>query len=67
MAIVSAIMPLAHGLGSKVVVEGVETVGEFAKLRSLGDDLGQGYYWWRVSAGEEIAWILAQPLKRLRQ
>ena len=59
VAIASAIMTLAHGLGLKVTVEGVETVGEFAKLRSLGVELGQGYYWWRASAAEEITELLA--------
>jgi len=59
VAIVSTIMTLAHGLGLQVVVEGVETVGEFAKLRSLGVDLGQGYYWWRARAAEEIPELLA--------
>jgi diguanylate cyclase (GGDEF)-like protein/PAS domain S-box-containing protein len=58
-AIVSAIITLAHGLGLKAIVEGVETVGEFEKLRSLGAELGQGYYWWRASAAEEITELLA--------
>jgi diguanylate cyclase (GGDEF)-like protein len=62
VAIVSAIMTLAHGLGLKVVAEGVETDGEFAKLCSLEADLGQGYYWWRASAAEEITELLATTL-----
>ncbi len=62
MAIVSAIMTLAHGLGLKVVVEGVETAGEFAKLSSLEAELGQGYYWWRASPAEEIPELLAATL-----
>jgi EAL domain-containing protein (putative c-di-GMP-specific phosphodiesterase class I) len=62
VAIVSAIITLAHGLGLKVIVEGVETAGELAKLRSLGAELGQGYYWWRASTSEETTELLAATL-----
>ncbi len=57
-AIVSATMTLAHGLDLTVVVEGVETAGEFAKLRSLEAEMGQGHYWCRASAAEEITELL---------
>jgi diguanylate cyclase (GGDEF)-like protein len=61
-AIVSATLTLAHGLGLEVVVEGVETTGALAKLISLGAELGQGHYWWRASAAEEITELLeARP------
>jgi diguanylate cyclase (GGDEF)-like protein len=62
VAIVSAIITLAHGLGLKVIVEGVETAGELAKLRSLGAELGQGYYWWRASTSEETTELLTATL-----
>jgi diguanylate cyclase (GGDEF)-like protein len=62
VAIVSAIITLAHGLGLKVIVEGVETAGELVKLRSLGAELGQGYYWWRASTSEETTELLAATL-----
>ena len=62
-AIVSAILTLAHGLGLEVVVEGVETAGEFAKLSSLGAEMGQGYYWWRARATEEITELLAATFR----
>ena len=61
-AIVSAVIILAHGLGLEVVVEGVETAEEFAKLSSLEAEQGQGYYWGRASAAEEITELLEATL-----
>ena len=61
-AIVSATLTLAHGLGLEVVVEGVETTGALSKLISLGAELGQGHYWWRASAAEEITELLEATL-----
>ncbi len=43
-AIVSGTIGLAYALGLKIVAEGVETEGQLAKLRELGCDLAQGYY-----------------------
>ena len=58
VAIVSAVVTLTRGLGLKTIVEGVETAGEFAKLRSLEAELGQGHYWWRASPPAEITELL---------
>jgi diguanylate cyclase (GGDEF)-like protein len=57
-AIVSASITLAHALGLKAVAEGVETNEEFAKLRTLGCDIGQGYYWWRPCASAAATTLL---------
>jgi EAL domain-containing protein (putative c-di-GMP-specific phosphodiesterase class I) len=62
VAIVSAIITLAHGMGLKVVVEGVESPAQFAKLHALEGDFGQGNYWWRASPPEEITQILESEL-----
>ncbi|HLL39176.1 MAG TPA: EAL domain-containing protein [Rubrobacteraceae bacterium] len=62
VAIVSAIITLAHGLGLKVVVEGVESPAQFAKLHALEGDFGQGTYWWGASPPEEITQILESEL-----
>ena len=43
VALVSAIVGMAHGLGIRVVAEGVETPEILAMLRSLGCDQAQGY------------------------
>jgi len=43
-AIVRAVVDLAHGLGLKVVAEGVETLADAEAVRALGCDLLQGYY-----------------------
>lgn len=42
-AICGAIVDLAHSLGLGAVAEGVETLEQFAALRSLGCDLAQGH------------------------
>ncbi|WP_060574935.1 MULTISPECIES: bifunctional diguanylate cyclase/phosphodiesterase [unclassified Pseudonocardia] len=42
--ILSAMIDLAHSLGLRVVAESVETDGQAAHLRSLGCDVGQGWF-----------------------
>jgi diguanylate cyclase (GGDEF)-like protein/PAS domain S-box-containing protein len=42
-AIVQTVTTLAHTLGMEVTAEGVETREQFAQLRTLGCDHGQGY------------------------
>jgi diguanylate cyclase (GGDEF)-like protein/PAS domain S-box-containing protein len=42
--IIAAVVQLGHALGLSVTAEGVETPGQLSELRSLGCDLGQGYY-----------------------
>jgi diguanylate cyclase (GGDEF)-like protein len=44
VAVVDGIIRMAHGLGLRVVCEGVETAEELALLRELGCDLLQGYH-----------------------
>jgi EAL domain-containing protein (putative c-di-GMP-specific phosphodiesterase class I) len=52
--IVSGVIGLAHGLGLRVVAEGVETADQLARLHELGCDLGQGYYFSRPLPPGEI-------------
>ena len=42
--IVRTISTLAHTLGMDVIAEGVETPEQFARLRTLGCEFGQGYF-----------------------
>jgi EAL domain-containing protein (putative c-di-GMP-specific phosphodiesterase class I) len=57
-AIVSAVIGMAHGLGLRVVAEGVETVEELAFLRDHGCHEAQGYFFSRPAAPEQYATLL---------
>lgn len=43
-AVVSAVVHLGHALGLSVTAEGVETTRQLSELRTLGCDMGQGFY-----------------------
>jgi diguanylate cyclase (GGDEF)-like protein/PAS domain S-box-containing protein len=43
-AIVKAVISLARALGLRTVAEGIETTEQLERLRDLGCELGQGYY-----------------------
>ena len=53
-AIVKAIVGLAHGLGLRVVAEGIEQQAQADLLKDLGCDEGQGFHFCRPLRGEEI-------------
>jgi len=44
LSLTRALVSLAHGLGTKVVVEGVETSLQLETVRGLGCDIAQGYF-----------------------
>jgi diguanylate cyclase (GGDEF)-like protein/PAS domain S-box-containing protein len=44
VAIVGAVTTMAQALGSQVVAEGLETAMQVSRVRALGCDTGQGYY-----------------------
>ena len=58
-AIATAVIGLAHALGLTVTAEGVETAGERDQLRSLGCELGQGYFFARPMPAAKLAALLA--------
>lgn len=57
-AIVAAVMGMAHALDLGVVAEGVETADQAARLRTLGCDEAQGYYYGRPVPAEAIDELL---------
>ena len=52
--LVEAVVHVAHGLGLRVVAEGVETAAQLEELRQLGCDAAQGYLFARPVAGAEL-------------
>jgi diguanylate cyclase (GGDEF)-like protein/PAS domain S-box-containing protein len=59
-ALVAAIATLARSLGVPAVAEGIERPEQYAWLRDVGCDLGQGYLFARPSTVEQLAAWLAQ-------
>jgi diguanylate cyclase (GGDEF)-like protein/PAS domain S-box-containing protein len=61
-AIVAAIISLAHTLGLVAVAEGVETVAQLERLRTLGCDLAQGFYLAHPAPAAELSAVLDRVL-----
>ncbi|MGY1716451.1 EAL domain-containing protein [Geodermatophilus sp. SYSU D01106] len=53
--LVESLVSFGHGCGVKVVAEGIETAEEAARLRDLGVDLGQGWYFGRPGPPEALS------------
>ncbi|HET7309993.1 MAG TPA: bifunctional diguanylate cyclase/phosphodiesterase [Mycobacteriales bacterium] len=62
--IVQASVAMAHGLGLRVVAEGVETERQLAMLRQMGCDEGQGYYFGRPGTAEQTTRMLNEWVPR---
>jgi diguanylate cyclase (GGDEF)-like protein/PAS domain S-box-containing protein len=63
--LVNAAIAMAHGLGLKVVAEGVETEQQLAHLAGQGCEMTQGYLFNRPVTADEMTEILAkQALSR---
>jgi len=64
-AIASAIIGLAHGLGMKVIAEGVENERQVAFLRDAGCEEGQGYFYAEplAAADFEARYLAATPAR----
>ena len=59
--IAAGMVSLAHALGLRVVAEGVETEGQLARLREMGCDVAQGFYFSKPLDGDALAaWLAAE-------
>jgi EAL domain-containing protein (putative c-di-GMP-specific phosphodiesterase class I) len=54
-----AVIGLAQGLGMKAIAEGVESAKQLARLREMGCEMGQGYYFTRPLSSEAASALLA--------
>jgi diguanylate cyclase (GGDEF)-like protein len=57
--VVRSAIDMGHGLGLKVVAEGIETAAAAARLREFGCDVAQGYYYAKPMPLEAFdAWMM---------
>jgi diguanylate cyclase (GGDEF)-like protein/PAS domain S-box-containing protein len=63
MALVSAIIAMSHGLGKRVVAEGVETEAQLTFLRDLDCDSIQGFLFSRPVPIEVMSQLIGQHLQ----
>jgi diguanylate cyclase (GGDEF)-like protein/PAS domain S-box-containing protein len=61
LALCEAIVAMAHRLGLKVVVEGIETAAQLELMRAAGCDYGQGYFLGRPAPVEELEEMVRLP------
>ncbi len=66
LAIVQAVISLAHGLDLLVVAEGVETEDELALLKQLGCAQAQGYFLGRPMPGSDVSEAIASSFAQAR-
>ena len=56
--LLSGVISIASGLGLYVLAEGVETPEQLARVRSLGCELAQGYYFSKPLSSEAAMELL---------
>lgn len=59
LEILRAIVTLSHNLGMTVIAEGIETAQQLEKLRELGCDYGQGYFFSKPLDSQSAEALLA--------
>lgn len=64
--IVQTIIALAHNLGMDVTAEGIEGAGQLIKLRKLGCEYGQGYFFSKPVDSKAAGALLAMKPNWLR-
>jgi diguanylate cyclase (GGDEF)-like protein/PAS domain S-box-containing protein len=57
-AIIESVIGLAHAVGLHVTAEGVETIDQLLRLRALGCDFAQGYYFARPQPAADLDALL---------
>jgi diguanylate cyclase (GGDEF)-like protein len=57
-AIVQLVIDLAHAMGMQAIAEGVETTEQLARLRDIGCDQAQGYYFCKPLTSEATTALL---------
>jgi EAL domain-containing protein (putative c-di-GMP-specific phosphodiesterase class I) len=57
-AMLGGIVGLAHALGLEIVAEGVEAVSQVDRLRALGCDAGQGFFFARPGEADTLVGLL---------
>ncbi|HEY1688488.1 MAG TPA: EAL domain-containing protein [Solirubrobacteraceae bacterium] len=61
LAIVTAMIELAHALGLTAIAEGIETTEQLTVLSELGCDIGQGYLFAKPKPADELESLLKRP------
>jgi EAL domain-containing protein (putative c-di-GMP-specific phosphodiesterase class I) len=64
--IVRTIIQLARNLGMGVVAEGVQTAEQLAHLKALGCEHGQGYFFSRPLAADQVDSLIGEGLSNKR-
>jgi diguanylate cyclase (GGDEF)-like protein/PAS domain S-box-containing protein len=62
--IIRAIVSLSHSLGMDVIAEGVETADQLERLRRLGCDFAQGYFFSTALTAQDAAEFIARSTAR---
>ena len=62
MIIVKTMIKLAHGLGKRILAEGVETAMQLQLLRNLSCDTVQGYYFAKPLSEQDAINFARQPV-----
>ena len=62
MIIVKTMIKLAHGLGKRILAEGVETAMQLQLLRNLSCDTVQGYYFAKPLSEHDAINFARQPV-----
>jgi EAL domain-containing protein (putative c-di-GMP-specific phosphodiesterase class I) len=64
-SLVTAIINMASSLGLETIAEGIEDLKTLDKLKALGCDMGQGYYWSKPLPGNLLSELLDEQEQTL--